>query len=474
MTQLLNGDPHRRYLWVTHLFFLLTAVLAMVFYRERIQSDSAYYLFHLVDGESFRVEHQRYILACSQFLPLLGVKLGLGMKGVMLLYSLNHVLWFYLLFAYAVFFLRDRTAGTALILVNVLGVIHMYFCPMYEIWYGSALLVLVRAHLFHNRLHRPADLLLLLIITITVLFSHPLLVIPLVYLLLLDALEKWWLHWKQLLAILAVFVVWYAIKKLFLTEYESGKLSLLDFSWNKAYQSLGNGGYLWGRLKYIFTYYTVPVVLVIITSAFYLMRGLYIRLTLLNLFFWGHIVIINITHFHPEAEQSLYFERMYMPLVTIALLPFLYDVFTQVLFANSFGGVVISAIVAWRLWLFIALSPLYTKRLAVTDAAIAAAHQQGGSKFVLSEPLWKAKFQHAEWSFPMETMLYSSFDGPEKAVTIALPEDFAHERNAFIVKEGIVMVRRWDLRLNSGVNAQYFHIEPGLYKTLNAIKPIGP
>ena len=81
--QLLSTNPHRRFLFFTHLFFVVTAVMAAVFFRERIQSDSAYYLFHVVDTENFRIEHQRYILAFSQFLPLIGVKLGLGMKAVM-------------------------------------------------------------------------------------------------------------------------------------------------------------------------------------------------------------------------------------------------------------------------------------------------------------------------------------------------------------------------------------------------------
>ncbi|MCA6361628.1 MAG: hypothetical protein IM638_01195 [Bacteroidetes bacterium] len=469
MMQLLTTNPHRRYLLFSHLYFVLAAVLAIVFYRERIQSDSAYYLFHVADTENFRIEHQRYILAFSQFLPLIGIKLGLGMKAVMILYSLNPILWFYLLFLYCVFFLRDKTAGSSIILVSVLGVVHMFFCPMYEIWYGSALLILVRSHLYYNRIQRGHELLFFLGITITVLFSHPLLIIPLVYLLLLDALEKWWLHWKQLLAVMLVFAIWYAIKKLMLSEYESGKFSLLDFSWNKAYQSLSDAGYLWLRLKYIFTYYTVPLFMVIITSAFYLMRGMRLRLLLLNAFFWGHILIINITHYHPDFPQTLYYERMYMPLVTIALLPFMYDVFTQILLTNSLGGILIALVTGWRCWIFVQTAPHYTLYLAKTDMAIKAAQQAGGSKFVLSPLLWKGAFEHAEWSFPMETMLYSSFDGPDKVVSIALPEDFIHEDNARKVTDGIIMVRRWDLRPDNGVNPRYFRIQKGPYRRLDRL-----
>lgn len=460
-------DFSRTYLIYTHFYFLAAGILALIFYRERIQSDAAYYLFHVIDGAGFHIEHQRFILAFSQFLPLLGVKLGLSMKIVFILNSLNPIIWFYLLYAYCVFFLRDRTAGVGIILISVLGVLHMYFCPMYEIWYGSALLVLVYAHLHQHRVQKIGDLLLFLGIVTTVLFSHPLLIIPLTYFLIQDTIRNVRLHWKALLGVFLVIICWYITKLLLLTDYESGKLSLLDFSWNNAYEGLGKLDYVLLRIKYLFTYYTIPVIMLICSSVFYLSKKMHLQFLVLNFFFWGHVLLINITHYHPESEQSLYFERMYMPLIAIALLPFL-TVFSEMsIWLNHYTALCIVLVVGWRFWLFIQTGVVYTERLEKTDAIIAESQKIGGSKFVLSDHVWKTSFQYAEWSFPMETMLYSAFAGPAATTTIALPEDLEFEHNVNRLNENTVLIRRWDLRLNEQVNGNYFKIQKGVYKKID-------
>src|ERR1700749_3504358 len=164
---------------LTNTFFIVAAIFAIVFAHERFQADGAYYLFKVVNYEHFQVEHQRYILAISQMLPLLGAKLGLSMNPIIILNSLNNVVFFYLLFLYAVHYLKDKTAGVAIILFQCFGILHIQFTPMYEIWYGTVLIVLVRSHLVQGRYITAKDLLLLGVIMTTVLFSHPLMFIPL-------------------------------------------------------------------------------------------------------------------------------------------------------------------------------------------------------------------------------------------------------------------------------------------------------
>jgi hypothetical protein len=151
------------------------ALFAIVFAPERFQADGAYYLFKVVNFEHFQIEHQRYILAVSQILPLVGVKIGLSLNSIFVLNSLNNVVFFYLIFLYAVYYLKDKTAGIAIILFMVFGVLHIQFTPMYEIWYGIILIVLVHTHLIQKRYFLVNDLFFLGIIFITILFSHPLL-----------------------------------------------------------------------------------------------------------------------------------------------------------------------------------------------------------------------------------------------------------------------------------------------------------
>ncbi|MGL4598966.1 MAG: hypothetical protein ACRCYO_15720 [Bacteroidia bacterium] len=461
------ADPNRRFQWAAHAFYIVMAILAVVFYQERLQADAAYYFYYVVDSENFRIEHQRYILGASQILPWLGVKIGLSLKALMILQSLNPVFWFYGLFLFTTRILRDQTGGIALILVHVLGVLHMHFCPMYEIWYGLALLVVVRSQLWMNRFQKPWEFILLLVLMITVLFSHPLLFIPLLFILLLDLFEKWLLHWKQIVAIAVVFVLWYILKKLMLTEYESGKMSMLDTSWNKAYENLFRPAYYWQLTKFFFTWYTIPVIMMLVTLGFYILRRARLKAILLTAFFCGHILLVNFTH-ENDPTLTLYFERMYMPLIPIAVLPFLYDLFTQFALRNLVGGILIALIVSWRMARMVDVGHDYKAKTANRARVIELAQQQGGSKFVLNGADFNACFRYAEWSFPMETMLFSSLNGSGKTVNVILPEDLEAENNRTKVNATNFLLRRWDLRRNEEVNQHYFKIESGVYQELPA------
>lgn len=452
----------------THLYFLVTAVLAVIFFRERIAADGAYYLLQVADSENFRIEHQRFILAVSQVLPLLGVKLGLSLKAVMMLNSLNPVVIFYLLFLYCVFFLRDRNAGIALILVQTLGVLHMYYCPMYEIWYGTALLVPIYSHLRHNRHHKGIDLVLLVLLMVTALFSHPLVFIPLLLFILLDAWEKRFLVWRQLVLYTVVFAGWYVIKKLLITDYETGKMSLLNISENKSYANLFHFSYLWMLMKYIMTYYTVPLLMFLFTVSFYIVRKSWMRAFLLSAFFFGVLLLVNLTH-ETNPVQTLYFERMYMPLVTIGLLPFMYDFYTQLAFRNVYGGVLVALVVCWRLWLFTENRTYYVTDAARKQQLIRIAQASGGSKFIMADEDFAGCQKYADWSLPMETLLVSALDGKDKCVTIVTREDLDAENNRSKLNENNFLFRRWDLRNDEQVNGKYFHISHGSYALMKPI-----
>ncbi|HEU4716227.1 MAG TPA: hypothetical protein VFU15_00250 [Bacteroidia bacterium] len=454
-----------RYRLFTGLFFLAMTIFAIVFAGERFQADGAYYLFHVVDSGNFRIEHQRYILAVSQALPLLGVKLGLSMHAVILLNSLNNIVFFFLVFLYAVRYLHDRTAGIAVILFQVLGVMHIQFIPMYEVWYGSVLLVLVRSHLLHNRYRSIPDFVLLTAIMVTVLFSHPLLFIPLIFIILLDAIEKRKISWKLLFTYAVIFSGWYIIKKLFLSEYEAGKLSLLDFGWNKAYRNLFHFGYLWGLVVFFFKYYTIPVLAFIFMMIVYIVRRAKMKAFLLAAFFFGIILLINITN-ENIPEISPYFERMYMPLIPISLLPFLYDFFAQFGWKSTAGGILVMLVVTWRIYLFCSVGMMYSERTAITERVIHQAQAMGGSKFELAESDYRGCMSWVDWSYPMETFLRSACDGKDKTVTVLTSEDLDEGRNRQMMNDRLFFLRRWDPRADYFINKNYFVVKDGPYKKL--------
>lgn len=444
------------------------AIFAIVFAKERFQADGAYYLFKIVNNEDFQIEHQRYILAFSQALPLLGAKLGMSMNAIFILNSLNNVVFFYLVFLYAVYFLGDKTAGVAVILFMCFGVLHIQFTPMYEIWYGTILLVLVRSHLVQGRTIFLKDLVLVGLIMLTVLFSHPLLFIPLLFILLFEAMETWNIQWRLFFCIVIVFISWYVIKKLFLSEYEAGKVSMLDPSWNKAYKDLLDPGYYWKLFKFFFTYYTIPVVVYLLSMGYYIFRKARGKMILLSVFFFGHILLINFTHVM-DWELTPYFERMYMPLIPIVFLPFLYDFFTQLALRNNFGAFILVLLIGWRVARFVDVGLDYRKRTADAELVITQAQQLPGSKFELHPDDYKGCMKYIDWSFTMETMLRSVAMDKTHTITVCTWEDLAEHNNGQRLNEKDYMMRRWEVMPDYATNQKYFHIRHGKYEQLKPV-----
>lgn len=89
MTQSLRQNEHPRFLLLDiagHLGFLFLAVLAIIFYAERMFADASYYLLHVINRGWFYIEHGRLVLTLSEILPLLGVHAGIPMKGLLVLF----------------------------------------------------------------------------------------------------------------------------------------------------------------------------------------------------------------------------------------------------------------------------------------------------------------------------------------------------------------------------------------------------
>ncbi len=140
-----SADRHRQYwLWAGHTYFGLMLLLSLVYYRERmICFDTANYAFQLIVKQDFYTGHGRFLTYITQFLPLLAVKLGLPLKGVLMVYSASFVLFFYLVFNIIVYGFRNIPAGIFLALSICLTVRYKFYGPVGEIVLSMALLALL-------------------------------------------------------------------------------------------------------------------------------------------------------------------------------------------------------------------------------------------------------------------------------------------------------------------------------------------
>ncbi len=449
----------------TRIFFAVMTVFAVVFANERFQADGAHYLLHVVQSENFRIEHQRFILAFSQILPWIGVKLGLPLSSVIVLNSINPVVWWLALFLYATYFLRDRKAGIGIILTMVFGVLHIQFIPMYEIWYGVPLLILLYSHLNNDRTSGPLDLLVFFGILITALFAHPLLPIQIAFLFLYHIAERKKVNWKLLIPVAAVTIGWYITKKLLLTDYESGKMSLLTADWNHSPEHLLSPGYHWGLLCFFFKWYTIPMLLFVWTALFFLVRRMKWHLLLLLLFFCGHVLLINFTHTN-DPLLSPYFERMYLPLIPIVLIPFLFTVCRELEIRPKFALMGLFLLIGWRIARFTDTGLDYKQQTATTMHLISVAQNQPRSKFIIDIDDQRSCYNHADWSYPMEILIRSSAMENGRSLSIVQDEDLLENNNAEKLKQDEFLFRRWDIMKDDELNQRYFHLEHGTYRRL--------
>mgnify|MGYP001198567123 CR=1 FL=1 len=453
-----------RFFWIiSTVVWLLWTVFAVVYADIRFQADGAYYLLHIVQSESFRVEHQRYILAVSQLLPLLGIKLGLSMKAIVVLNSLNNIAYFFGLFMLCVIRFKDYIAAWSIVLLTVLGILHLQFTPMYEIWYGAPLVVVLYSMLHKNVLRTPLNVVLFYGVLITALFSHPLLFIAVLFALLFHFLRSRKIEWRMWIGVALSFIVWYLIKKLALTEYEAGKISMLDPGWNKAYENLFKPVHYLRMLKFFFTYFTVTGTMFALLVAFYVMRRSWWKLALILSFCGGHIILISFTH-QPDPELTPYFERMYLPFVTMILIAFIFDTWTIRLMTVRAGAITIVLIVAYRMWLYLDLSQLYIQRKVQTEELIRSCSINGGSKFILAQSDYSTCFNYVDWSLPMETALRSSLLQLPATTNVIIEDDLNEGNNRSTLNANSFLFRRWDVMNDEQVNPKYFKMQHGLYQ----------
>jgi len=453
-----------RFFWIiTSVVWLLWTIFAVVYADVRFQADGAHYLLHIVQSETFRIEHQRYILAASQLLPLLGIKLGLSMKAIVVLNSLNNIVYFFGLFVLCAVRFKDYIAAWSIVLLTVLGILHIQFIPMYEIWYGAPLVVVLYSMLHKNALHAPVNVALFYSVLITALFAHPLLFIVVLFVLAFHFLRTRKIAWRMWIGVAITFIAWYLIKKLALTEYEAGKISMLDTGWNKAYENLFKPSHYLRMMKFFFTYYTVTSIMFTLLVIMYIVRRSWWKLGLILSFCGGHILLINFTH-QPDPELTPYFERMYLPFVTMILIAFIFDTWTIRLMTVRAGAIAILLIVAYRMWLYFDLSELYVQRKLHTEELIRNCSISGGSKFILAQSDYETCFNHVDWSLPMETALRSSLLKLPATINVITEEDLNEGNNRSILNANSFLFRRWDLMNDEQLNPNYFKMRHGLYQ----------
>ena len=441
---------------------LFLALFAWRFAQERLYADSGYYLARVVNEGGFRIEHGRWVLALAQLLPLIGTKLGLSLKTLVLLHSLNNVVWLLACVLLGLRVLRSPIAALALVCVHLIGLTHGLFCPVFELYYGADLLLLAWATLGATHLTTMLRLPLLTLCVALAATSHFLALLIGGGLLLLDLKN---VRRRDLLLIVATTVAVTVVHVLSLSAYERSSMEFL-VEVGRA-DALFSFQHLRELLGYLVTHYADVTLLAVITIAA-LVRFSSWRHA--GMFFFVLVVLHGFTWLKlPGTIHDRYREQMNFATTAWVVMVFCLQVLPQLRW-RAVGLSLLMVAALFRMVRAEWIAPWYAERTALIQAEVTMAQQAGLSKAIVVAPVYFGPPNHLidlSWSTSVESLLLSASTGPERTVSLITTEDLqAPEVQADL---DAFIFRRWDVLPTSWLNARYFQAPTGTYRPLPVV-----
>ncbi len=440
---------------------LFLALFAWRFAQERLYADSGYYLARVINEDGFRIEHGRWVLALAQLLPWIGLKLGLSLKTLILLHSLNNVVWLLACVLFTLRVLRSPITALALVCVHLIGLTHGLFCPIFELYYGVDVLLLAWATIHATHLGVQVRMPLLVLCVALAATSHFLALLIGVGLLLLDPKSY---RRRDLLVVCVTAALVTVLHLLTLSTYERSSLEFfVDVRRAEALFSLRHVGELLG---YLATHYADVTVLAMITVAALLRSkgwrcaGIFLLvLVVLHGFTWLRL---------PGTIHDRYREQMNFATTAWVVIVFCMYAVPRLRW-RALGVALLLAASLFRMVRAEWIAPWYAERTALIQAEVTLAQEGEMSKGIVVAPVYFGPPHHlidVSWSTSVESLLLSASNGPAQTVSLITTEDLAApdmqaDLDAFIF-------RRWDVLPTTWLNARYFNAPEGRYKPLPA------
>jgi hypothetical protein len=447
-----------------HSVFVLMLVMAWYFFKERLYADSAYYIFHSVDSGSFVTANQRIVLAVSEIMSIAVYYLGGSLKTILLTWSLSHVLFYYILFVIVYHQHKNEKAGIALILLQAIGQVWLYYSPMLEICYGAAFLV-VFSVLLSEKKFTPWRWFWLIILEILVLTSHPENFVLFFFVVMADIITNGFRK-RIHLTFFAVLIGCIIFKTFTFSEYEGGKLGyMLDVNQNHQYENLWNKNYMRAVLDIFTGHYVVLIFFLFLATAGIVVKKKWKMLLLFYFCVSGFIVLINATNYASEFtryNESLYYPLV--PLITICFLDEFYFLLRGWVRYGCFIGLIAVTLISMN---NIRKNGAYLKLRTMQMENIIHASRNTGSRktLVRLENVEKERWV-CNWSYPMESLLLSSISGPAGSVSLIADEDYDYRDTATVLTAQRFILRRWEIRDDDNM-LPFYKITHGNYLALN-------
>ncbi len=459
---------------LTHIAFGIWALLALWFFQERLYSDSGFFISKVVHYECFWMELNRFMRVFSQWLPLICIKLGCGLKTVLLAYSLGHVLFFYGMFLIGRYRWGNRQIGWLLVGTQTIGILHGFCSPGYELYYATAFLALFAIILNTNDFTRRNTVYLVLLV-ITMVINYQLIIFMIGGVLLLHFAAHKFQYWKQYALIMGAIVACFGLKQLLTAHsYEIAKME--QFILNLTERSYTWDGYIKPLFSFYGAYYKELGFIAILTLCLYLKEKRYYTAL-------GYVLFLVLTQYiialtYPDIRHSRYQEQCYYPLIFVVCFPLIMELKNRLtlqwkwVYTVGLFGLIVYRFVA----ISFAIEP-FTHRVNYMHRIIEAGQYMEGNKFIMREAQWNPTFGGTSFTLGMESMLLSGLNPARKTIHIIrdtewLAQDSGNVKtlqdpNLYMFTYRSFYDRTDSIYHHNDANPKYFNFPPGKYRYLN-------
>ena len=446
-----------------HAAFLVTALLSILFYKERsLFVDSGQLIFEMLNEGSFKVFLGRYSMYITEIFPWLAIKAGASLKTILIIFSLSFISIQYLCFLICICGFKNVEAGLSIAFAPLL--IRITFGQaVCEPWMAIAYSALFYALFNHFKTFQSRGktfqilfyLLLFFVIGLNY-FMHPLALFMVLFAVFFQTIDQ--KLWRKPHVYASAFLILLMLFSKFLMPqhtYEARYFEGLKEPW-KAFPELHTSAMLLFIARYfgeLFIFFLIPF---IVSMFFFVRRKKFLLVFFCITFCLAYILLITLATYKSDSDMLL--EIRLVPLIFMALIPF--GIVIQHIKKPILGisGLVILSGISY-VHIINSMHRNHTRRINTYRYFLNETKTLDSRKFFVRLPHLQTSVN--SWGSAAETLMLTSLEGPAKSKTIIFIDNDMHIEEGIHSYNCMFLWLKWRLYVDEStyLNKKYFNLQ---------------
>jgi len=456
-------DFKKTSLLIANITYVILIVLASYFYIERtIFTDAAFYMFKMINFEKFIIEFGRYGAVLYEIPSFIALKLGLTLKAIIFLYSIQTVIVSYIAFLICIYYFKNYSCAFTIVLLNFIGISESFFYPIIELNIGLIFCVILFAWL-ERRKEKNFDYITVIVgalFIVSGILSHPGVVTVIMFLIVYSLIK--YKNWKNynlyiLFFILIASLIWkyFQIQE---NTYESNIFSNIG-QFNYLFQNFSGVFSVNYYFDFHFRIYLYHYIIFLFSVFLFLKRKQYMLLGFYAVSYFSLLFLLFLMFY--QGESVVMMEKGFMPLTVFLLLPFLNEFIFNVDKRAKLKITFFIIIITLCFYNILNVSKEYRWRIQYLDKITKIAATAKTINYLNEENMKVIKIP---WAVGVETLLLTSLSGPEFSKTVYFINNETKLKSSLMSDSSTFLcVPFWQYWNVKKLNSKYFHLPLELY-----------